>query len=54
MKKLVKFSIYALLVWAFCSYMLFCLTNEVVFFSQTIIGAALAVVVLHVKYQTLK
>ena len=54
MKKLVSASIIVLLLFAAVSYVAFCIMHQTVFLTQTLVGAALAVYVLHVKYKLIK
>ena len=54
MKKLVKSSIIVLLRFAAESYVAFCVLHQTVFLTQTFVGAALAVYVLHIKYRLIK
>lgn len=54
MKKLVKTSIIVLLLFAAASYVAICVCHQTQFLTQTIVGAALAFYVLHVKYRLIK
>lgn len=54
MKKLVKTSIIVLLLFAAVSYVAFCVCHQTQFLTQTIVGAFLAVYVLHIKYRLIK
>ncbi len=54
MKKLVKISIIVLLLFAALSYIAFCVLHATVYLTQTIVGAALAVYVYHIKYRLIK
>jgi len=54
MKKLIKTSIVILLLFAALSYVAFCVTHITMYFTQAIVGAALAAYVVHIKYKLIK
>lgn len=54
MKKVVKTSIVILLLFAALSYVAFCVLHQTVFLTQAIVGAALALYIVHIKYTIIK
>lgn len=54
MKKLVKTSIIVLLLFAAVNYVAFCVLQQTQFLTQSIVGAALAAYVGHVKSKLIK
>ena len=54
MKKTIKTSIIVLLLFAVSSYVAFCVTHITMYLTQTIVGAALAGYIHHIKYSITK